>query len=163
MERASLIVIENSTNRRAIVEHHRACRIGWERRRIRRPHDDDHGRRWIISREAGRWLGILPLEHGLFNFPQAAHLAPHLDFDVTVSLQYGFGEVAEKMIVAVAMRHVSKLYRDPLHERVLLIRHPKPHRRAQGLGPLLGLLDQASHLVLGGREQRFREPHPLLG
>ncbi len=162
MERASLIVIDNSTYRRAIVEHHRACRIGWERRRIRRPHDDDHGRRRIISREAGRWLGILPLEHGLFNFPQAAHLASHLDFDVTVSLQYGFGEVAEKMIVAVAMRHVRKLYRDPLHERVLLVRDPKHDLLAQGFGPLFGFGDQPLNLIVGCGDQGLGKPHPFL-
>jgi len=98
MEGASLIVVENSTYRSAIVEHHRACRIGWRRRRGRRPHDDDHGCRRIISCEAGRRLGILMLEHGLFNFPQAAHLAPHLYLGLTVGLQYGLGQVAEKMI-----------------------------------------------------------------
>src|SRR3974377_412666 len=122
MEGASLIVVENSTYRSAIVEHHRACRIGWRRRRGRRPHDDNHGCRRIISREAGRRLGILMLEHGLFNFPQAAHLTPHLYLGVTVGLQYGLGQVAEKMIVAVAMRHARKLRRDPRHERGLLVR-----------------------------------------
>jgi hypothetical protein len=42
------------------------------------------------------------------------------------------------VVVAVAVRHVGEFRRDPLDERILLIRHPKPHRRAQVLGPLLG-------------------------
>ena len=75
MEWASLIVIENSAYRCAIFEHHGAGRIGWRRRRIRRPHDDCHRCCRIISREALRLLGLLTLEHGLFNLPQAAHLA----------------------------------------------------------------------------------------
>jgi hypothetical protein len=86
MEGASLIVVENSPYRRAIVQHHRACRVGWGRRRICGPHDDDHGCRGILSREAGRRLGVLPFEHGLFHFPQATHLLPHLDFEVTIGL-----------------------------------------------------------------------------
>ena len=162
MEGASLIVVENSTYRSAIVEHHRACRIGWRRRRIRRPHDDDHGCRRIISREAGRRLGILMLEHGLFNFPQTAHLAPHLYLGVTVGLQYGLGQVAEKMIVAVAMRHVRKLCRDPLHECVLLVRDPEANRLVQGRGPLLRRGDQPLNLIVGCGNQGLGKPHPLL-
>jgi hypothetical protein len=69
MERASLVVIENSTNGRAIVEYHGAGGIGFERRRIRRPHNDCHRCCRIISREPLRLLGLLPLEHGLFDFP----------------------------------------------------------------------------------------------
>ena len=82
---------------------------------------------------------------------------------MAVGFQDGLGQVAEEVVVAVAMGHVGELRRDPCDERVLLVRHPQPHRRAQGLGPLLGLRDQASDLVLRGREQRLGEPHPLPG
>jgi hypothetical protein len=135
-----LIVIEDSTHRRTVVEHHRADRI-------------DHGGRQVRRRRAGGFrsvgrefilgLGLLPLEHGLFDLPQAAHLRPHLNLGMAVGLQDGLGQIAEEVVVAVAVRHIGEFRRDPLHERVLLIRYPKPHRRTQGLGPLFGLLDQA--------------------
>ena len=125
MERASLVVVENSTYSRAIVEHHGAGRIGFGRRRIRRPHDHGHGCFRIVFREAFRRLGTLLLEHGLFNFPQATHLTSHLNLGVTIGLQHRLGQIAEKMVVAIAMWHVRKLRRDPCHERSLLVRDPK--------------------------------------
>ena len=82
---------------------------------------------------------------------------------MAVGLQDGLGQVAEEVVVAVAVRHVGEFRRDPRDERVLLVRHPEPHRLAQGLGPLLGLGDQASDLVRGGGEQRLGEPDPLPG
>ena len=82
---------------------------------------------------------------------------------MAVGLQDGLGQIAEEVVVAVAVRHVGEFRRDPLDERILLIRHPKPHRHAQGFGPLPGLGDQASDLVLGRGEQRLSEPDALLG
>ncbi len=67
MERASLIVIENSTYSRAVFEHHGVGRIGFERWPIRRPHDHCHGCFRIVC-EARRHIGTLLLEHGLFDF-----------------------------------------------------------------------------------------------
>jgi site-specific DNA recombinase len=67
------------------------------------------------------------------------------------------------VVVAVAVRHLGEFRRDRLDERLLLIRHPEPHGPAQGFGPDFGLLDQATDLVLGGREQRLSEPHTLPG
>jgi site-specific DNA recombinase len=67
------------------------------------------------------------------------------------------------VILAVAMRHVGEFRRDPGHERVLPVRQPQDHGQAQGLGPVLGLEDQASHLVGRGRDQRLGEPDPLPG
>ena len=123
MERTSLVVIENSTYSRAIVEHHGAGRIGFGRRRVRRCHDHRHSCCGIVRREAFGRLGTLPLpfEHGLFDFPQSAHLASHLNLGVAIGLQHRLGQIAEKMVVAVAMRHARKLRRDPRHERVLLV------------------------------------------
>ena len=46
-------------------------------------------------------------EHGLFDFPQPAHLASHLNLGVTIGLQHRLGQIAEKMVVAVAMRHAG--------------------------------------------------------
>ena len=71
MEWASLIVIENSAYGLGNSRAPRAGRIGCERRRIRRPHNDCHRCCRIISRQALRLLGLLMLEHGLFDLPQA--------------------------------------------------------------------------------------------
>ena len=97
MEWPSLIVIENPAYGRAIFEHHDAGRIGWRRRQIRWPHDDCHRCCRIISREPRRLLGLLTLEHGLFDLPQAAYLAPHLNLGVAVRLQDRLGQIAEKI------------------------------------------------------------------
>ena len=133
LERASLIVIENSTYSRAIVEHHGAGRIGFGSRRVRRRHDHRHSCCGIVLCEACQRLGILPFEHGLFDFPQPAHLVSHLNLGVTISLQHRLGQIAEKMVVAVAMRHARKLRRDPRHERVLLVRDPEANRLVQAV------------------------------
>ena len=82
---------------------------------------------------------------------------------MAVGLQDRLGQIAEEVVVAVAVRHVGGFRRDPLDERILLIRHPEPHRQAQGIGPLLGLDDQASDLVLRRGEQRLSEPDALPG
>jgi hypothetical protein len=142
MERASLIVIEDPAYRRAIIEHHVAGRIGRRRGRIRRPHDDCHRGCRIISREALRLLGLPTLEHGSFDLAQAAHPAPHLDLGVAVRLRYGLGQIAEEMVVAIAMGHAGELRRDPRRERILLVRDPEADRLVQGSGPLLGPADQ---------------------
>ena len=162
MQRPPLIVVEDPAHRRAIVEHHGAGGIDHGRRRVRRRGRRAGGFR-SLRREVVLGLGLLPLEHGLFDRPQAADLLPHLDLGMAVGLQDRLGQVAEEVVVAVAVRHVGEFRRDPRDERVLLVRHPERHRHAQGLGPLLGLRDQASDLVRGGREQRLGEPDPLPG
>lgn len=162
MQRSTLIVVEDPTHRSAIVEHHGVGRIDHGSRQVRRRGRRDGGFR-SVGREVILGLGLLPLEHGLFDLPQAAHLRPHLDLGMAVGLQDGLGHIAEEVVVAVAVRHVGEFRRDPFDERVLMIRHPEPHRRAQGLGPLLGLLDQASDLVLGRGDQRLGEPDALPG
>ena len=75
----------------------------------------------------------------IFRSPRS--LVSHLNLGVTISLQHRLGQIAEKMVVAVAMRHARKLRRDPRHERVLLVRDPEANRLVQGCGPLLGLGD----------------------
>src|SRR2546423_11821814 len=67
------------------------------------------------------------------------------------------------MVRAGAMRHIGEFPGDPRNERILPVREPEDHGLAQGLGPLLGLRDQASHLVRRGRDQGFGEPDAFLG
>ena len=146
MERPALVVVEDATDRRAIVQDHVAGLL----------------RRW-------RWdLGIVgrrpPLiQHRLLDRPQPTHLPPHLHLGVAVRLQHRLGQVAEEVVGAVPMRDAGELRGDPGHEGVLLVRHPELHRLAKLLGPLPGLGDQAADLRGGGREQRLGEPDPLAG
>jgi hypothetical protein len=160
MQRPPLIVIQYPTHRRAIVEHHRAARIDHGRRLLRRRRGADGFS--SVRRDLTLGLDLLSLERGLFDLPQAAYLFPHLNLGMAVGLQDGLGHIAEEVVTAVAVRHVGEFHCDPFDERILLIRHPKRHRPAQGLGPLFGLRDQASDLVLGRRDQWLSEPHALL-
>jgi len=65
------------------------------------------------------------LEYGLFDLPESANLLPHRHLGVAIDLQHRLGNVAEKVILAVAMRDTWKLCGDPRHECVLPVRHPK--------------------------------------
>ena len=94
MQWSPLIVVENTTHRRAIVEHHGTRGIGFRRRRVRRPSDYRHSGFRITFRNAFRCLGGVLFEHGLFDFPQAANLLPHLNLGVAVGLQDGLGDIA---------------------------------------------------------------------
>jgi hypothetical protein len=158
-----LIAIENPAYRRAIIQHHGAGRIGFGGRRVRRAHEHAHGGFGIVCREVFRRLDILPLEHGLFDFPQATHLVSHLNLGMTVRLQHRLGHIPQEMVVAVAMRHVQKFRRDRCHEGVLLVRNPKRDRFVQGFGPFLGLGDQSFDLFGRRGNQGLGEPDALLG
>jgi hypothetical protein len=157
-----LIVIEDPAHRRAILEHHATGGIDHGRRQIHRRCGRRDGGFRILRRELVARLGLLPRQHSLFDRPQAADLAAHLDLGMTIGVQDRLGHVAEEVIVAVAMGHVGELRGDPGHERVLLVGQPEGHRLAQRFGPLLGSDDQAADLVRGGGEQRLGEPDPLL-
>ena len=85
------------------------------------PSDCGYGCLRIVWPEVFHCLRFLPLEYGLFDCPQTANLAAHLNFGVTVGLQYRLGQIAEEVVVAVTMRRVGKLRRNSLHERILLI------------------------------------------
>ena len=65
MKRSSLIVVENATHYRAIVEHHSARAIDLEGVRHC---DHARGSFRIIFHRTFRRLGTLSLEHGLFDF-----------------------------------------------------------------------------------------------
>jgi hypothetical protein len=162
MQGPTLIVIEDPTHRRAIVEDHTAGGIDHGRRQVRRGRRRRDGGCGIVRPVVPR-LGLLSRQHGLFDRPQAADLAAHLDLGMTVGIQDRLGQIAEEVVVAVAMGHLGELRGDPRHECVLLVGHPEGHRRAQRFGPLLGPGDQAPDLVRGGGEQRLGEPDPFLG
>ena len=123
MQRPTVIVIEDPTHRRAVVEDHAARGIDHGSGPVR------HGRgRWDggggIGRPVVPRLGLLARQHGLFDRPQAAHLLPHLDLGMTVGIQDGLGQIAEEVVVAVAMGHFGELRGDPRHEGVLLVGQP---------------------------------------
>ena len=82
----------------------------------------------------------------LFNAPEATHFRPHLDLGMTVGFQDRLGQIPQEVIIAIAVRHPREFHRDPLHEGVLLVRHPEDDPLAQFLGPLLCLSDQSSNL-----------------
>ncbi len=162
MQRSPLIVVEDPAHRRAILEHHGAGGIDRRSRPVRRSRSRRGGGPGIAPPEVVARLGRLSLEHGLLDRPQAADLAAHPDLGVTVGLRDRLGQVAEEVVVAVAMGHVGELRRDPRHEGVLLVGHPQGHRLVQRLGPLPGLGDQAPDLVGRSGDQGLGEPDPLL-
>jgi hypothetical protein len=124
VERSTLIVVEDAAHRRAVVEHHAARGIGLRRGRVRRL--TGHPRRGFGVRPGGvpRCLDPLPLEHGLFDLSQAAHLLAHLNLGMAVDLRHRLGHIAEEMVLAVAVRHAGEFRRDPRHERILPVRQP---------------------------------------
>jgi hypothetical protein len=50
---------------------------------------------------------------------------------MAVGLQDGLGHVAEEVVLAVAVRPVGELGRDPGHEGISSIRQPRRHRLAR--------------------------------
>ena len=157
MEWSSLIVIEDATHRRAIIEYHGAGGIDLGccgvLRRL------GHGRAGTVVHEPPRRLGILPLEHCLLDLPQATHLLSHLDLGVAVGLQNRLGHITEEVVVTVTVWHAGEFRRDARHEGVLPIGQPQRHRLAQGLGPRPGLGDQTTHLSRRRGDQWHGEPH----
>src|SRR3954468_12233002 len=76
------------------------------------------------SRAGGAGFGgfVLTLEDRSFDAAQAAHLTPHLNLGVTVSLQNRLGNITQKVIVAIAVRYAWEFRRNRRHERILLVR-----------------------------------------
>jgi hypothetical protein len=100
-------------------------------------------------------------QDGLLDPPQAADLLPHQNLGMTVGFEDRLGQVAEEMVVAIAVRYGREFRRDPGHEGILLVRDPEGHRLAQVLGPSLRLGDQPSDFVGRRGEQRLGKPDPL--
>jgi hypothetical protein len=120
MQGPTLIVIEDPTHRRAIVEDYATGWIDHGRRQVRRGRRRRDGGCGIVRPVVPR-LGLLSRQHGLFDCPQATDLAAHLDLGMTVGLQDRLGQIAEEVVVAVAMGHLGELRGDSRHEGVLLV------------------------------------------
>ena len=75
----------------------------------------------------------------------------------------GLASIPQEVIIAIAVRHPREFRRDPLHEGVLLVRHPEDDPLAQNLGPLLCLSDQPLNLFVRRGDQGLGEPDTLLG
>jgi hypothetical protein len=127
IKRSPLVVIKDAANRRAIIQHHVADRILVPRLRfLRREHRHDRLRIGGLRafrhsfRASCRRFALL-LEDGLFDFPQPAHLLPHLNLGVTVGLQDGLSHVPQEMVVAIAMGHLRELRRDSRDEGILSV------------------------------------------
>lgn len=97
----------------------------------------------------------------LLDGSQSPDLLAHLHLGVAVQGQHGFGQVAQEVVLAVAVRYVGELGRDAAEEGVLLVRHPQLDGLAQLLGPFLGLADQTPHLVGRTGEHGLGEPDTL--
>jgi hypothetical protein len=163
MKRSPLVVIENATHCRAIIQDHVARRVWlWSK-----------GCRQLLSPRAGRFriaLGVAcfrrsapMLQEGLFDLPQATHLAPHLNLGVTVRRHDRLGHIAQEMVVTIAMRDAREFRRNPRHEGILFVRDPQHDLLVQALRPALGLGDQPSDFVSCRGEQRRGEPDAFAG
>src|SRR5205809_4736263 len=134
LERSALIVIEQATHGATVIQHDLAS----IRRRVGRGGDvlGYLVRQWWSSRgrrgrgNSGGLAGDAPLlQHLAFNGTQPAYFAAHLDLGVTIRLQHGLGQVAQKMIDAIPMRDPGKLGRNPGDERGLFVRQPQADRQ----------------------------------
>jgi hypothetical protein len=96
-----------------------------------------------------------------FDGAQSAHFAAHRDLRLTVHVEDWLGQIAHKVVLAVAVWDPRKLGGDGLDERILLVRHPRPHRLAQALSPLTREDDHPVHLLFRTREQGLSKPDPL--
>ena len=98
MQWSSLIVVENATHRRAILEHHGTRGISFRGRCVRRPGDHRYSGFRIIFRDFFRRFGGILLEHRLFDFPQAANLLPHLNLAWLSASKTGFATSRRKWL-----------------------------------------------------------------
>src|SRR5207237_6118204 len=89
------------------------------------------------------------------------HFAAHPDLCTTIHLQHWLGQVAHKVVWAVAVRRAGKLCGNGRDEGILLLRHPHPYGLGHARGPLTRHDDQPAHLRLRTAEQGLGTPHPL--
>ena len=163
MERATLIVVDDAAHRRAVVEDHArprhrpAVRAGSARSTVsvRRGFGVRPGR-------VPRRRDTLPLEHGLFDLPQASHLLAHLNLGMAIDLRHGLGHVAEEMILRSSGAARPEIFAAiPVANASCRSDNPKPHRLTQRFGPSLGPGDQPPHFVGRRGDQRLGEPRSL--
>jgi hypothetical protein len=163
MKRAALVVIEDASDRGAVVQDDVTGRVLRDGRRIGLDGDFSAGR---PRRRCRHWpgSGVAPaLQDRPLDTPQAADLATHLDLGVAVGLEDRLRQVAQEMVDAIAVRHAGEFPGDPRHEGVLLVRDPERDRLAQALRPSPGLGDQPSDFDGRRREQRLGEPDAFAG
>src|SRR5262249_37603450 len=114
---------------------------------------------------AGRFrlgLGLAAVKEDLLlDVAQAADLLAHLHLLVAVLLEHGLGQVAQEVVLAVAVGDVRELGPDALDEGVLLVGHPQLDRLAQLLRPLFGLGAEALYLFGAAGQQGLGEPDAL--
>src|SRR5262249_18936054 len=97
----------------------------------------------------------------LLDVAPSADLFAHLNLLGAVLLEQGLGQVAQEVVLAVAMGDVGELGLDALDEGLLFVRQPQLDRLAPLLRPALGLDDQALHLVGAAGEPGLGEPDAL--
>jgi hypothetical protein len=91
-----LIVIEDPSHGRAVIQHH--IPLGIDHGGRPAPRRTRHaGGFSSLEREILLGLGLPPPEHLLFDRPQAAHPPPHLDLGMAVGFQDGLGQVAQEV------------------------------------------------------------------
>src|SRR5712691_2215915 len=141
----------------------RRSRFGWGSR----GREGGFGRGGALGRRRWRWrlrCRSVPtlFQNTSFDGSQPSHFAAHRDLRLPVHLEHWLGHIAHKVVLAVAVWDSRKLGGDGLDERILLVRHPRPHRLGQALSPLTRQDDHTVHLLLRTREQRLGKPHPLV-
>ena len=116
LQRAPVIVVEDAPDGGTVIENDIPRRGGgcpFGRSRL------DERRR----RRVGR-IGHPLRQYLTLDGPQATHVLTHLDFRVAVGFQHRLRQVAQEVVVAVAVRHPREFGGDAGHEGVLLVRDP---------------------------------------
>ena len=122
-----------------------------------------HSGRWRLAWDLGQRGQLRSMafdSHLPFERPPSPHLAPHLYRGAAVGVAHRRGDIPHEVIGALAVRDPWKLRGDPAHERVLLVRHPAPHRFAQPRGPHARLDQSLLDLSRRTGQQGLGTPDP---
>jgi hypothetical protein len=123
-----LIVVQDATDRGTIIQHDICGGRLAPDRRVLGLFYVLQGVPSLLQGDAGEaWKGGGPpcAHHLPFECPQPPYGTPHLHLGAAICFQDRLGDIAEKMIHTITVRHPWKLRRDPTHERVLFIRYPE--------------------------------------
>src|SRR4030095_7032476 len=97
--------------------------------------------------------GATLCQNPTFDGAQPPHFAAQLDLRTTIPLQPWLGQVAHKVVVAVAGRGAETTLGNGLDKGILLSRHPPPYWLGHALDPLTCKDDQPAHLRFRPCEQ----------